>query len=85
MTNDYLANNCKLSVNTVNGWDLQAYRKGIVAEAFVMFLVYFASQLYRSILTHRGTHQLRQPLTTKVSRHPWRCRGMKGAGAKCLP
>jgi hypothetical protein len=56
MGNDYLTNNCQLNVNSAGGINFEAYRKGIIAEAFIMFLLYFASQLYRSVIVHRGNY-----------------------------
>ena len=49
MTKDYTVNNCALSYNMSTAYNFQGFRKGIYVELLVMFLLYFAGQIYQAI------------------------------------
>jgi hypothetical protein len=53
MTLDYIINPCTLARNSAGGHDLQAYRKAILGELFILFLIYFSGQIYKTIMSRR--------------------------------
>lgn len=79
MSINYLPNDCALSVN--NGlYNFEAYRKGILGEILAMFVIYFVSQVYQSILVQRGTSVITQSKNLKVQRLKSFYLGMKNDG-----
>lgn len=50
MTKDYLVNPCQIAINSYLGNNFQAYRKSLIGEAFIMFFLFFLSQLYTAIM-----------------------------------
>lgn len=51
MTLKYLMNPCALAVNSGFGLNLQAIRKAMLGELFILFLVYFAGQIFKTVKT----------------------------------
>lgn len=56
MTKDYTLNNCALSYNMSTAYNFQGFRKGMYVELLVMFLIYFAGQIYQAIKSSQSTH-----------------------------
>lgn len=54
MTLDYLQNACTLNFNKNGTYNFQSIRKGMYAEIFFMFILYFLTQLYQSVFFYRG-------------------------------
>lgn len=89
MTKDYLVNPCQMSINYYSGNNFEAYRKALIGEAFIMFLGFFLSQLYRAILKRQNQSNIclvfqKQPKTRLLkSRAKTNYHGMREDGTRC--
>jgi hypothetical protein len=84
MSINYIPNNCALSVNK-GLFNFEAYRKGILGEILAMFVIYFASQVYQSIMVQRGTSVITQLKNLKVQRLKSFYLGTKSDGTSYFP
>lgn len=69
MTKAYVFNNpCVLAVNTAwNNVHLEGYRKGLYTEIFLMFIVYFASQVLHAFKFKNRTPRSKAPVPYRKS------------------
>lgn len=95
MTKYWTTNSCSINQNSLQGWDAQGIRKGLYSELFLLFFIYFISQLLHSLFYKTSTqsaNELRQPisegmikLTKETKQQKNNCPGIKKSGTETLP
>ena len=93
MTKDYLLNGCALNFNMASaatgGYNFQGFRKGMYVELLLMFLIYFASQIYQAIKLSQRNSLIIQSNSRRAklenSRQNYSYPGIKNAGIESSP